>query len=94
MKRRRFLNVKGEFDPQKAFVLFRGLPSYQESRGDFVLGVDLLATQSAAYRAYAGVDARRDVQAARAYREKAAAVRGLINELWWDEKAGALFAPE
>jgi hypothetical protein len=93
MKRRRFLNVKGEFDPQKAFVLFRGLPSYQESREDYVLGVDLLATQSAAYRAYAGIeDARRNEQAAHAYRVKAGAVRSLINNSWWDEKAGEFYS--
>ena len=93
MKRRRFLNVKGEFDASKAFLLFRGLPSYQESREDYVLGIDLLATQSAAYRAYAGIeDARRNDQTARTFRAKAGAVRGLINKSWWDEKAGEFYS--
>lgn len=93
MKRRRFLNIKGRFDSSKAFTFFRGLPSYQESREDYVLGIDLLATQAAAYRAYAGIqDARRNDQAARTYREKAVTVRVLINNSWWDENGGEFYS--
>jgi hypothetical protein len=88
MKRRRFENVKAGFDPHNQFLFFRGNPSYDETREDFVLGVDLLATQYAAYRAYASIQkAQGNNQLAQTYVEKAAGVKALINNGWWDAAA-------
>lgn len=89
MGRKRFENIRGgDFDPHNRFIFFRGNPSYDESHEDFVLGVDLLATQYAAYRAYAGIqNALRNSELAQMYTERAAAVKTLINGSWWDEPA-------
>src|SRR6202040_4463488 len=44
---------------------FRGDPTYEESSRDNLVGIDLLATQYAAYRAYAAIQAiRGNAQAA------------------------------
>jgi hypothetical protein len=87
MKRRRLMNIRGEFAPDDKFQFFRGIPSYQESDQGFVLGVDLLATQYAAYLGYAGIqDRRRNDRLAHTYAEKASAVKALINSTWWNEK--------
>ncbi len=87
MKRKRWMNVRGEFDPQKKFQFFRGDPSYQESRDGFVLGVDLLATQYVAYQAYAFIQGvLGNANAAQTYLKKAADVKALVNDAWWDEK--------
>jgi len=88
MKRKRWMNIRGVFDSMKKFHFSRGIPSYRESRDEFVLGLDLLATQYAGYRAHASIQGvRGDEEAARAYLKKAAEVRDLINHAWWDEKA-------
>jgi hypothetical protein len=87
MKRSRLMNIRGEYDPHKKFYASRGIPSYEESRRNFVLGVDLLATQYAAYRACAYIEAvRGDPNEASAYLKKAAEVKRLINGTWWDEQ--------
>jgi hypothetical protein len=87
MKRKRWMNIRGQFDPHNRFQTYRGDPSYEESQADFVLGVDLLATQYAAYRAYAYIqEIRGDGVTAQTYLKKAADVKNLINERWWDEK--------
>lgn len=85
MKRKRFINIRGEFDPKKKFQFFRGDPSYHESRDEFVLGVDLLATQYVAYLAYSRIQEHRgDADSAREYLKKAVAIKKLINQDWWD----------
>ncbi len=90
MKRKRFENIRDGFDPNDPFLFFRGNPSYEERREDFVIGLDLLATQYAAYRAYAGIqEVQENSQLAQTYIERAAAVRTLINDSWWDESAQA-----
>jgi hypothetical protein len=93
MKRKRLMNVRGEFTPDDKFQFFRGIPSYQESDQNFVLGIDLLATQYAAYLSYAGIqDARHNDALAHTYLEKAAAVKELINTTWWDDKQRLYYA--
>jgi len=87
MKRKRWMNIRGEFDPAKKFHFFRSDPSYDESREDFVLGVDLLATQYVAYLAYAHIqELRGNEETARTYLKKAQDVKALVNIAWWDEK--------
>jgi len=64
---------------------FRGDPSYEESRRDMELGVDLLATQYAGYRSYAAIQAiRGDKDSAKMYLQNASEVKSLVNTKWWN----------
>lgn len=93
MKRPREMNVRGEFDPHKSFQVFRGNPSYEESRRDMVLGVDLLATQYAGYLAYAGIqDALRNEQLDNKYQLRAKEVRTVVNGAWWNQSAQQFYS--
>jgi hypothetical protein len=93
MQRRRRLNVHGTFDPADDFLFFRGNPGYDERREPFVLGIDLLATQYASYLAIANIhQVRGDSQARRRYLQRAAAVKSLVNNTWWDDKPGHFYA--
>jgi hypothetical protein len=93
MKRKRLMNIRGHFDPRNNFQVFRGHPGYDESHRDFVVGIDLLATQYAGYLGYAGVErARGNEKAAREYERKAGSVKSLINTSWWNEKAQQFYA--
>lgn len=86
MKRKRVMNVRGDFDSEKKFHFFRGDPSYEESREEFVLGIDLLATQYAAYLAYGHIqELRGNGETARTFLETARSVKTLINNSWWNE---------
>ncbi|MBV8809711.1 MAG: hypothetical protein JO033_13645 [Acidobacteriaceae bacterium] len=86
MRRKRLMNIRGEFAPDDKFQFFRGIPSYQESEQGFVVGVDLLATQYAGYLAYAAIqDSRRNDRLAHTYAQKASVVKALINDTWWNE---------
>jgi len=74
--------------PAARFLRSRGIPSYIEGRGWFVLGVDLLATEYAAYTAYNQVQELRGNQAsAQGNMRKAAGVKQLVNDTWWDDAA-------
>jgi hypothetical protein len=80
-------------NPVQTSPFFRGDPSYEESRRDMVLGVDLLATQYAGYRSYAAIQAiRGDEGAAQLYLRSALDVKGLINRAWWNPAEGYFFA--
>lgn len=86
MKRPRILNIRGMVDPAKKFQRNRGLPGYDEQDREYVLGVDVLATQYAGYMAYARLqEIRGNVEPARAMLERAAGVRALVNTTWWNE---------
>ncbi len=64
---------------------FRGDPSYEESRRDMELGVDLLATQYAGYRSFAAIQTLRgDKDSAKMYLQSASEVRSLVNSKWWN----------
>lgn len=75
------------------YPYFRGDPSYEESRRDIMLGVDLLATQYAGYRAFASIQAiLGDRQAAQTYLKNASDVKSLINTAWWNASGGYFYA--
>lgn len=93
MKRSRIMNIRGVFDPHGKFQTARGIPSYNESERNFVLGVDVLATQYDAYRDYAYIEAARgDADAADTYIKKSKEVKDLINGPWWDAKGHHFYA--
>jgi hypothetical protein len=93
MTRKRWMNVRGEFDPRDNFQVSRGIPGYEEGAADCVMGVDLLATQYAAYRAYAAIQALRgNFEAAQSYAARAASVKDFINSRWWDDHAHHFYA--
>jgi hypothetical protein len=72
---------------------FRGDPTYEESSRDNLVGIDLLATQYAAYRAYATIQAiRGDKQAAQHSLQTAAQMKSLINTVWWNSSQGYFYA--
>ena len=80
-------------NPEQTPPFFRGDPSYEESRRDMVLGVDLLATQYAGYRSYAAIQAiRGDDRSAQMYLRIALDVKELINRAWWNPAGGYFFA--
>jgi hypothetical protein len=72
---------------------FHGDPSYEESRRDIVLGVDMLATQYAGYRSFAAIQAiRGDQGAAQMYLRSAADVKSLVNSKWWNPTGNYFYA--
>jgi hypothetical protein len=93
MKRPRLMNVRGEFDPHDKFQPSRGIPGYDERRRDFVVSVDLLAAEYAAYNGYSQIEALHgNFKDAEAYANKARAVQKFVNTTWWDEKARRFYA--
>jgi len=72
---------------------FRGDPSYEESRRDMSLGVDLLAAQYVGYRSFAAIQAiRGDRESAETYLRSAAEVKSLVNSKWWNPSGGYFYA--
>jgi hypothetical protein len=72
---------------------FRGDPSYEESRRDMTLGVDLLAAQYAGYRSFAAIQALRGKkQEAEMYLRSASEVKSLVNSKWWNPAGGYFFS--
>ena len=93
MKRSRWMNVRGPLDLAAKFNFYRGDPSYTENQDGFVAGVDLLAVQYAAYLDYSRIqELRANSTAAAEYRQKAQAVKKLINETWWNEHDHQFYA--
>lgn len=87
MSRPRFMN-RETFNPEDSFHICRGIPSYhEENPGETQLGVDLLAFQYAAYRAYAQImSLRENPGEAERYLRKAEEIKDLIHQNFWDEK--------
>ncbi len=86
MTRPRLLNVRG-IPGNRKFQSARGIPGYDEGDHDYTVGSDLLATQYAAYLAYARIqETRGDAALARTYLKKAQDVRALVNTRWWNQK--------
>ena len=72
---------------------FRGDPTYEESSRDNLVGIDLLATQYAAYRAYAAMEGiRGNEQAAQLSLQTAGQMKSLINTEWWNASQGYFYA--
>jgi hypothetical protein len=93
MKRERFMNLRQEFDPKNKFQYYRGDPSYAEAREPFVAGVDLLATQYAAWRAFAYFQAfSGHEEEAQAALKNASDVKALINSTWWNDKEQCFYS--
>jgi len=86
MARPRLLNIRGIPGGRK-FQSARGIPGYDEGNHDYTVGSDLVATQFAAYLAYAQFqETRGDDESARAFLKKAEDVRALVDTRWWNEK--------
>lgn len=67
----------------------RGIATYNEEVAHPLVGGDLLATQFAAYRAYAQMLAwRGDTQAAAEFQQRAQQLQRLYDQDWWNEAAG------
>ena len=93
MQRPRLLNVKGILNPNSKFQMNRGIPGYDEGEHEYVLGVDLLATQYVAYKAYSfiqGTNGKKEL--ADKYEKKAEEVRSLVNNTWWNTKERHFYA--
>jgi hypothetical protein len=72
---------------------FRGDPTYEESSTDNVVGIDLLATQYAANRDYAVIQAvRGNGAAAESALKTATQIKSLINNEWWNSAQGYFYA--
>ena len=86
----RIMKRKSDIPPPP---FFRGDPTYEESSRDNLVGVDLLATQYAAYRAYAAIKAiRGDTQAAQLSWRNALQMKSLINTVWWNSSEGYFYS--
>ena len=95
MTRPRLLNPRGIFDPAKKFPKNRGIPGYNENDHSYLIGFDVLATQRAAYLAYAHLQgARQNAALADQYLKKAAAVENLIKTHWWNQADSCFYARE
>jgi hypothetical protein len=93
MTRRRIMNVRVHTQTANRFQRSRGIPSYDEENLNFVLGVDLLAAQYAGYLGYARMmELYGDREETSEFRSRAAAVRELVNDKWWDEKAANFYS--
>jgi len=86
MTRPRLLNVRG-LPGNKKFQAARGIPGYDEGNHGYVLGSDVLATEYAAFLAYARIqEVRHNPQLARTFRRKAEDLRAMLNTRWWNDK--------
>jgi len=95
MTRPRLLNQRGIFDPVKKFPRNRGIPGYNEGDHDYVIGFDVVATERAAYLAYAHIqEARQNAALADEYLKKAAAVEELMKNVWWNKTGECFYSRE
>ena len=86
MARPRIMNIRGHLDPTNRFQKNRGIPSYDEGNPKFVVAIDQLAAQYAGFSAYARfAQLWADSNEAKNALEKAAALRSLLNDTWWDK---------
>jgi hypothetical protein len=93
MTRQRIMNTRGHVDPGNRFQRNRGIPSYDEGNPNFAVAVDQLAAQYAGYLAYARfAQLRGDTSEAKEFLLRAAAVKSLVNETWWDMKSRSYYS--
>lgn len=87
MDRPPYMNQTEPMDFSNNFHICRGLPSYVENFRGLTLGVDLLATMQAGWRAYAHMATLKgDTQLAAEAFSKADAFRQILDERWWSEE--------
>lgn len=92
MKRPRLLNVRGIFDSAKKFPRARGIPGYDEQDDSYIVGFDVLATERAAYLAYANLQAARfNAEAATEFTQKAKQVEDLLLSTWWNKSSQCFY---
>jgi hypothetical protein len=85
--------IMARINPPQSPPFFHGDPSYEESRRDMVLGIDLLAAQYAGYRSYAIIQAiRGHSDQTQLYLRSASDVRDLINTKWWNPTAAYFYS--
>jgi hypothetical protein len=85
--------IMARTNPLQSPPFFHGDPSYEESRRDMVLGIDLLATQYAGFRSYAAIQAiRGDSDKAQLFLTNASDVKALINTKWWNPTSAYFFS--
>ena len=86
MERPPYLNQPSPMDMRNDFHTCRGLPSYVENFRGLTLGVDLLATLQAGWRAYAEMALIRGEQEKAAHANRQAdAYRLILDGQWWSE---------
>jgi hypothetical protein len=70
-----------------------GIGTYDEDlQREVLTGADLIAAQYAAYRGYAAIErARNELNAAAEFEHKAAQLKSLYNDHWWDAAQGRFF---
>jgi hypothetical protein len=92
MSRKRWINIHGLFDPHNNFQTARGIPGYQENPRNYVVGVDLLATEYRALEDYVYIEQYRgDADEAALDQQRADALKTLIDTTWWDAKADRFY---
>src|SRR6185369_7533178 len=93
MKRPRLLNNHVDFEHSKKFAKNRGIPGYDEQEHTYFLGFDVLATERAAFLAYAHLQqARFNEELSSNYLQKAAAVENLLTNTWWNPTSQCFYA--
>ena len=86
MTRERYINTRGEFDPDRKFMFSRGIPGYNEGDADYRMGIDLLVSEYKATVAYARfLELAGDDHEALLFHERAAELSNLFHVTWWDE---------
>lgn len=72
---------------------FRGDPTYEESSRNNLVGIDLLAAQYAAFRAYAAIQTiRGNSESAHHALQTGAQIKLLINTVWWNSSQEHFYA--
>jgi hypothetical protein len=89
----KIMNLQADGQSLSRLQRSRGIPGYTESREPFTVGIDVLATQYAAYAAYsklllfAGMP-----KESQNWSQQAAAVKMLVNDKWWNDQGGYFYS--
>lgn len=71
----------------------RGIPGYNESEHGYVAGIDLLASEYAAWRDYSIIERMRgDEAGSQNAAAQAAAIKSLVNAKWWNANANSFYS--
>lgn len=71
----------------------RGIPGYNENEHGYVVGIDLLAVEYAAYGDYAAIERMRGNKAgSKNASDQAAAIKSLVNSRWWNASANGFYS--